>query len=411
MNRNLRTRSGIASKYLVAVVVVVVLVAAAGYGALTLGSSTTSTSSTSTTLTSSTTSQSTAAGSSSSSISSQSTSSSTTTTEVLAPPANPPTNNSISTVRIGYFANLNHAPALIGLSNGDFQKFVGPSTTIQTTLFTSGSPEMTALLANKIDMAYVGPSPAVNAYIASNGTALQIVSGVANGGAVFVVRNASNINSVKDFGGKTFAAPGVGNTQDVALRHYLIANGYGIAPAGNVTVEDTSNANIVTLMVKGQIDGAWVPEPWGAILVAEAGAHIFLNEASLWPNGFSTAELVVSTSFLQAHPDVVKEVVAANLYEIQWIQNNPQQAASVLNNVLGNLTGGPVGLPVVQTAMTRLNFTDSPLEASVLQQAQNAFALKDLGSVAPTAQNLSGLYNLTILNSILETYGLPQVTN
>jgi len=341
----------------------------------------------------------------------QTTSSLTTTTvNTLGFPITPPTNNSVSLVRIGYFANLNHAQALIGLSNGDFQRFLGPSTTIQTTLFTSGSPEMTALLANKIDIAYVGPSPAVNAYIASNGTALRIVSGVANGGAVFVVRNASNINSVKDFAGKTFAAPGVGNTQDVALRHYLLVNGYKTTDqGGNVTVVDTTNANIVTLMVKGQIDGAWVPEPWGAILVAQAGAHIFLNEASLWPNGFSTTELVVSTSFLNAHPDVVKEIVAANLYETQWIQNNPQQAAVVLNNVLGNLTGGPVGLPVVQSALTRLNFTDNPLESSVLQQAQNAYQLGDLGSVPPSSTNLLGLYNLTILNSVLEAHGLPQV--
>jgi NitT/TauT family transport system substrate-binding protein len=401
MKRSESTRSAIASKYIVVAVVVVALVVAVGYGAIASKSTTqTSTSSTS---------QSTTSSSSTSTSSVTTTLSSSTTAVPLTIPANPPTNNSVSTVRIGYFANLNHAPAVIGLSNGDFQKFVGPSTTVQTTLFTSGSPEMTALLANKIDIAYVGPSPAVNAYLASNGTALQIVSGVANGGAVFVVRNASNINSVKDFAGKTFAAPGVGNTQDIALRHYLLANGYNVAPAGNVTIEDTSNANIVALMEKGQVDGAWVPEPWGAILVAEAGAHIFLNEASLWPNGFSTTELVVSTSFLKAHPDVVSEVVAANLYETQWIQDNPKQAAVTLNNVLGNLTGGPIGLPIVQAAMTRLSFTDSPLNASVLQQAQNAFALKDLGSSAPTTQSLSGLYNLTILNSLLKEYGLPQV--
>jgi len=400
MKRPVHARSAIAGKYIVAAMVVVALVVAVGYGVI---------ASKSTTQTSTSSANQSTALSSTSSGSVSSTLSSSTTAVPLTFPANAPANNSVPTVRIGYFANLNHAPALIGLSNGDFQKFVGPSTKVQTTLFTSGSPEMTALLANKIDIAYVGPSPAVNAYLASNGTALQIVSGVANGGAVFVVRNASNISSVKDFGGKTFAAPGIGNTQDIALRHYLLANGYNIAPAGNVTVVDTSNANIVALMEKGQVDGAWVPEPWGAILVADADAHIFLNEASLWPNGFSTTELVVSTSFLQAHPDVVREVVTANLYETQWIQNNPQQAAVTLNNVLGNLTGGPVGLPMIQAAMTRLSFTDSPLGASVLQQAQNAFALNDLGSTAPTTQSLSGLYNLNILNSLLKEYGLPQV--
>ena len=163
---------------------------------------------------------------------------------------------------IGYFANLNHAQAVLGLngSNSVYQQFVGPSTAIKTTLFASGPPEMTALLAGQIEIAYVGPDPAVNAYFTSNGAALQIVSGVANGGAVFVVTNASGITSVKDLGGKTFAAPGVGNTQDIALRHYLSANGYQTtANGGNVTVDDTSNANIVALMEKGQIQGAWVP--------------------------------------------------------------------------------------------------------------------------------------------------------
>lgn len=328
------------------------------------------------------------------------------------PVGNPPKNNSASVVRIGYFPNLNHGPALIGLSNGVFQDFIGPSTTIQTTLFSSGSPEMTALLAGKIDVAYVGPDPAVNAYLTSNGTALRIVSGVANGGAVFVVSNSSGITSVHNLGGKTFAAPGVGNTQDIALRHYLAVNGYKTtAQGGNVTIDDTSNANIVTLMEEGKIAGAWVPEPWGAIMVAEADAHIFLNEASLWPNGFSTTELVVSTSFLNAHPDVVREIVTANLYEEEWIAAYPQTADDLLNTVLQNLTGGPIGLPVVESAMTRLNFTDSPIQASVLQQATNAYQLGDLGSVSPTAANLAGLYNLTILDSVLAQYNLPVVTS
>ena len=322
----------------------------------------------------------------------------------------------MATVRIGYFANLNHGPAVIGLNNGTFQKFLGPSTTIQATIFTSGSPEMTAMLAGKIDIAYVGPSPAVNAFIESSGSALQIVSGVANGGAVFVVTNASGLTTPSQLtpgqmNGMTFAAPGVGNTQDIALRHYLQSNGYQTAnDGGTVNVADTANANIVALMEKGTIDGAWVPEPWGAIIVADSASHIFLNEQSLWPNGFSTTELVVSSAFLNVHPDVVREIVTANLYETQWIQNNPQQADVELSNYLGNLTGSAVSVPIITTAMTRLSFTDDPLAASVLQQAENAYSLGDLGTTPPTASNLAGLYNLTILDSVLGQYGLPQVT-
>ena len=145
--------------------------------------------------------------------------------------------------------------------------------------------------------------------------------------------------------------------------------------------------------------------------MADSASHIFVNEQSLWPNGFSTTELVVATPFLQAHPDIVKEVVEANLYETYWIQNNQQQAAVDLNDILGNLTGGPIGLPVIQSALTRLSFTDSPLEESVTQQAQNAYALGDLGTTQPTSSNIAPIYNLSILNSILASYGVAQVTN
>ena len=143
--------------------------------------------------------------------------------------------------------------------------FLGPSTKIQTSLFISGTPEMTALLAGQLDIAYVGPDPAANAYIVSNGTALEIVSGVASGGALFVVTNTSGITSVANLGGKTFAAPGLGNTQDIALRSFLAAHGYAsTTEGGNVTIDDTSNSNIVTLFEQNKITGAWVPEPYAS---------------------------------------------------------------------------------------------------------------------------------------------------
>ncbi len=267
-------------------------------------------------------------------------------------------------VRIGYFANLNHAPAIVGLSDGDFQRYLGPTTSIKTYLFTAGPTEMTALLANQLDMAYVGPSPAVNAFVQSNGSALKIVAGVASGGAAFVVRNNDGINSTADFKGKTFAAPQLGNTQDVALRSYLLRNHYVVGV--NVTIDDTSNANILTLMTQGKLDGAWVPEPYASQLVFQAKSHIFLDERSLWPSGqFSTAELVVSAAFLKAHPDVVKKVIAADVNDTMWISK------------------------------------------TVTQQAQNAYELGFLGSSAP---NLNGLFDLTLLNEVLQQDGLSTIS-
>jgi len=317
-----------------------------------------------------------------------------------------PSTNSIGSVNIGYFANINHAPAVIGIANGDFQKALGPSTTIHTFLFPSGGPEMVALLAGKLDIAYVGPSPAVNAYIQSNGTGLVILGGVASGGAVFVVQNSSKITSAKDLGGKTFAAPGIGNTQDIALRYYLMENGYKTTTnGGNVTVLDATNANIVTLFAEGKVDGAWVPEPYGEVLMQQLGGKLFLDERSLWPGGsFSTAELVVRTQFLQQHADVVQEIVSADVAETNWINKNPSLAEADLNSSLVSLTGQGYSQSILGAALARLAFTYDPLETSVAVQAEHAWALGDL-TQNPT--NLSGLYDLSVLSSVLAADGLP----
>jgi len=334
-------------------------------------------------------------------VSSTSTSSSSTTSSSNS-------TNSINLVRIGYFANLNHAPAIVGLSDGDFQAHLGSTTKIQTTLFTAGPTEMTALLAGQLAMAYVGPSPAVNAFIQSNGTALRIVTGVSSGGAVFVVRNNDGITSVKNFTGKTFAAPQLGNTQDIALRSYLLRNHYVVGT--NVSVDDTSNSNILTLMTQGKLDGAWVPEPTASQLMFQANCHVFLDERALWPGGnFSTAELVVSTSFLNAHPDVVKKVIAADVNDTMWITKNLAQASSLIDSRIANLTTTTATNSTIFTNATKyLSFTYDPLEASVAQQAQNAYELGFLGTSAP---NLNGLFDLTLLNEVLQQDGLPQVTS
>lgn len=320
-----------------------------------------------------------------------------------------PTSNSVGVVNIGYFANLNHAQAVIGLSNGDFQNAVGPSTKIVTQVFSAGPTEMTALLAGDLDMAFVGPDPAVNAYIASNGTGLEILAGVASGGAEFVVTNSSGITSVKDLGGKTFAAPQAGNTQDVALRHYLQENGYSTTTqGGNVTVVDTSNSNIVTLFTTGKIDGAWVPQPWAAILISDGG-RLFLNEQSLWPNGqFSTAVLVVRTAFLQAHPDVVREIVSAEVTETIKIDANLTAAAAAFNAQYAVLTGAALDASVLASSLTTLQFTYDPLESTILQQAQNEYSV---GYLTSPPGNLDNLFDLSVLNSVLIADGLATVTS
>ncbi len=322
-------------------------------------------------------------------------------------------NNSINVVNIGYFANVNHAQAIVGIASGEFQSYLGPSTKVSTQIFTAGGTEMTALLAGKLDMAFVGPDPAVNAYLASNGTGLQILSGVASGGALFVVTNTSGITpgDVKDLGGKTFAAPQLGNTQDIALRHYLLENGLKATTAGgNVTIEDTPNSDIVSLFATGKIDGAWVPQPWGEILLS-MGGELFLNEQSLWPSGqFSTAVLVVRTAFLNQHPDVVKEVVEAEVAETLQLNSNLTQTANVLNTDYGTLTGAPIPLSEMTASLNTLQLTYDPLESTVITQGQYEYQLGFI-TTDPNASNLANLFNLSILNQVLLADGLPVVSS
>jgi NitT/TauT family transport system substrate-binding protein len=306
---------------------------------------------------------------------------------------------SSSVVRIGYFPNINHAQAVIGLGNGDFQKALG-NVDIETKIFNAGPSAIEALFANAVDMTYIGPNPAINGYVTSNGEALRIVAGAASGGVVFVVRNDADINSIEDFAGKTFASPQLGNTQDVALRAYLLQNGYKTTEnGGNITVKPAKNSDIFTLMVKKEIDGAWVPEPWGAKLVREANARIFLDERDLWPSGkFVTAHVIVSTKYLKEHPDIVEKVIKAHVDETNWINEHPDDASRILNEQIEKLTGQRINEDELKDALSRLEFTYDPIRSSLLNSAEDAFELGYLGETKP---DISNIYDLTLLNKVL----------
>src|SRR5215207_7794739 len=190
----------------------------------------------------------------------------------------------VKTLRIGYFPNINHAQAVIGLGKGDFQKALGNNVKVETFQFNAGPSAIESLLANRIDVTYIGPNPAINGYVVSDGKGVRVIGGSSSAGASFVVRNDAGINSVNDLGGKKFASPQLGNTQDVALRKYLVDKGYNTADnGGNVTIVPVTPADILTLMLKKDIDGAWVPEPWATRLVKEANGRIFVDERELWP--------------------------------------------------------------------------------------------------------------------------------
>jgi NitT/TauT family transport system substrate-binding protein len=312
------------------------------------------------------------------------------------------------TVRIGYFPNLNHAQAVIGLGNGDFQKALGSNIEVKTQVFNAGPSAIEALFANQIDVTYIGPNPAINGYIQSEGKALRIVAGAASGGASFVVRNDAGINSVADLAGKKFSSPQLGNTQDVALRKYLLDNGYKTKEnGGNVEILPASNGDIFTLLVKKEIDGAWVPEPWAAKHIKEANSHIFLDERTLWPNGdFVTAHIIVRTDYLKENPDVIEKLIKAHIDETNWINSHPDEARRVFNEQLKALTGKTIPDDEFKDALSRLKLTYDPVKASLFESANAAYEIGFLKE----KPDLSGIYDLDILNKVLRERGLPQIT-
>ncbi|HEY7367243.1 MAG TPA: ABC transporter substrate-binding protein [Nitrosopumilaceae archaeon] len=314
---------------------------------------------------------------------------------------------SADVVRIGYFPNINHAQAVIGLGNGDFQKALG-NVKVETQIFNAGPSSIEALFANQIDVTYVGPNPAINGYIKSDGEALRIIAGAASGGAVFVIRNDAEINSVDDFAGKKFASPQLGNTQDVALRAYLLANGYKTTESGgNVEVIPAKNPDILTLMLKKEIDGAWVPEPWGAKIIKETNSRIFLDERDLWPEGkFVTAQIIASTKYLQNHPDVIKKLLAVHVEQTQWINQNKEESFSVFNTELEKITGKTIPVDELQEAFSRMEITYNPVKESLFKSANDAF---DIGFLGDTRPDLSEIYDLKLLNEVLEERGLEPI--
>jgi NitT/TauT family transport system substrate-binding protein len=307
-------------------------------------------------------------------------------------------------VRVGAFPNITHPQAMIGKSNGWFEKALGPNAKVEWKSFNAGPSAIEALFAGAIDMTYIGPNPTINGYIRSNGEALRVIAGATSGGAALVVRNDAGINRAEDFHGKRIASPQMGNTQDVALRAWLKSQGLKTRDkGGDVQVLPMANPDQMTLFLKKELDAAWAPEPWASRLVREANGRIFLDERTLWPNGdFITAQLIVSTKFLQAHPDVVKTWLRAHVELTDWINGHIAESKGILNRQIASETGKALSAGVIDDSFGRLRVTYDPLRGSLMQAAKSAF---DAGFLGRNMPDLSNLYDLALLNQVLTEKG------
>jgi NitT/TauT family transport system substrate-binding protein len=314
-----------------------------------------------------------------------------------------------ATLRLGFLANITHASALVGIEKGFFKKDLGSGVTLKLTPFSSGTQEGTALLAGQLDAAYVGPNPAIKAWQTSGGKLIKIISGAASGGAELVVK--SGITSAAQLKGQSLATPSLGNTQDVALRYWLKQHGLNTTPAGggDLAIKPIApNSAAVLAFSSKQIAGGWEPAPYDTEMV-QAGGHVLVNEASLWPHGqFVTTNLVVTQSFLAAHPSAVNGLLKGQIQANDFINNDKAAAEQAANTELAAVNSGKNLKPsVISAAFAQIAFTDDPIASSLATDAQHAVSV---GLLKPVS-NLTSLYDLTPLNKLLQAAGEPQVSS
>jgi len=309
------------------------------------------------------------------------------------------------TLRLGYFPNVTHAPALVGVQGGYFQSALGRNVSLKLFTFNAGPAAVEALLSDSIDASYVGPNPAINAFVQSHG-AVHVVAGAASGGAFLVVQ--PGITKPSDLKGKVLATPQLGNPQDVALRTWLGAHGLHTTTSGggDVSIRPEDNSTTVQAFQQHTIDGAWLPEPYASQLVA-AGGHVLVDERTLWPGGrFATTELVVRTDYLHAHPANIRALLQGQQQAIAVIRADPTRAEQLVGQAIQSATGQAVKASSIVASFPAITFTNDPIASSVRVQAQDA---EKLGLLAKA--NLSGLFDLSILNSLLRASNQPAVSS
>jgi len=321
--------------------------------------------------------------------------------ETAATPAGPAGAPAVE-LRLGYFPNVTHASAIVGLEKGLFAAELG-STTLTTQTFNAGGDEVNALLGGSLDAGFIGSGPAINAFSKSGGDAVRLISGATDGGAALVVR--PGITGPDQLRGRTLATPQKGNTQDIALKKWLAGQKLTIGDGPtDVHVANLDNPRTLDAFKQGSVDGGWLPEPWSSRLELEAGAKVLLDERTVWPGGkFPTTVLVVRTDYLAQHPDTVRALLRGHLKAVDLVAADPAGARAVVNASLEKLTGKPLPDAVIDQAFQDIRLDVDPLAATFPQLAADSVT----AGITTTPANLAGFLDLGPLNAVLAAAGRP----
>ena len=304
-------------------------------------------------------------------------------------------------IRVAFFPSIVHAVPIIGMETQTFANNLNDDLDIEVKIFDSGPQVIESIFSNSVDIAYVGPGPVINGFLKSDGNDLKILAGAASGGASFVIQKNSGLKLIENYSGKRVAAPQISNTQDVSLRHYLAENGLKSAEkGGDVFVLNIANPDIYTLFAKGDIDGAWVPEPWATMLVEELDGIRLFDENEFWPeNKFSSVLLIGRSDYIEKNPEIIKKWINANEKTVQWINNHPDESKKLYNEFLKSYMGRTLPENIVEKSFSNIIITSEPLENSVYTFAERADALGYLGRDGYTLDGIFYHENISVTSN------------
>ncbi len=315
----------------------------------------------------------------------------------------------VTVVNVGYFPNVTHAPGLVADAQGFLTKRLGAaSASAATKSFNAGPDVIQAILSGSLDISYIGPNPTVTAYIQSRGEGIRVIAGSTSGGASLVVK--PDITTAAQLKGKKLATPQLGNTQDIALRYWLSTQGLNVTKdgGGDLNILPQANSAAVQAFTAGQIDGAWVPEPYATRLV-QAGGKVLVDEATLWPDGkFVTTNIIARTDFVQQHPELVKAFLEAHLDALALIQSDPATAQTAVAGQIKKITEQEIAPDLLKASWKNLTFTADPLASTLKTSAEHAAAVGLLPD--KPSDGFAKLWDVTILNQVLAADAQTKVT-
>lgn len=317
----------------------------------------------------------------------------------------------IQSLRVAHFPNITHSQALLISEEQDstlIKNKDGASIPIEWKVFNAGPAEVEALLAGEVDIGYIGPGPAVNAFVKSKGDVV-IIAGVTYAGAVLVSgKDLQEQDVVKVLDGKKIAVPQFGNTQDLCLRYLMEQYGLkDVTKGGTVEIVQAANPDIKTLLEQKEVDAALVPEPWGARLNMEIGARIVLDFDEVWRNGkYSTAVIVARKELIKNHPELVEQFLKEHVRMTLAMQNELEKNKNIVNAKIGALTNKALEKDVLDLAFERMQTTYDPSSASVMEMAKMS---KDAGFLRQVPENINDIFELSLLNKVLSEEQLDAV--